>query len=201
MKPSEVIADARVVLNDPSTGTPRWSDPDLLRYYNNYRKALAMAKGELFNELSTITLVDGEVQSVSRQTTFGLVDILKNKADDSVRMIDRANLELQTRNWRKAPKAAMRVWARIASDPFRFLCFPPATAGDTAQALVVAIPQDIAIGAIGTDDLISDAYRASASTYVSGMALTINTNAADTAKGTALLSAAMSMAGVSSTGG
>ncbi len=202
MTPSQVFSQSRVILNDPAGGTPRWSDADLLTYYNDYRKALARAKGELFTELSTLNMVEGEVQTVDRKTTFGLVDVLKNTSGDAVRgPIDRNSLELSLRTWRKSTPAPMREWARINQvDPFRFLCYPPAAAGDTAQVMVISIPQDILIASIGADDGISDAYRNSAATFVAGMALTVNTNAADTQKGLALISSAMTLAGAS-TGG
>lgn len=196
MLPSQVFSQARVILNDPAGGSPRWSDANLLVYYNDYRKSLARGKGELFTELSTATLVDGEVQTVDRKTTFGLVDVLKNKDGAAVREVDRDSMALQAPAWRSATKGAMKVWMRLKGDPFRFLCYPPATAGDTAQVSVVQVPADIDIANIAVDDGIGDAYRSSAASYVAGMALTVNTNAADTQKGMTLLNAAMTMAGI-----
>lgn len=200
MKPSQVIAQSRVILNDPAGVTPRWSDADLLAHYNDYRKALARGKGELFTELETITLVAGATQQVSRSTTFGLVEVVTNDLGHAVREVDRDVMSHQTPAWRVAAAGAMKVWTRPKGDPFRFLCSPPAVGGETATVSVVKVPGDILVADIAADDGISDAYRASAASYVAGLALTVNTNAADTQKGMLLLNAAMTMAGMSAGG-
>jgi len=192
VKPSDAIADARVILNDPGTGTPRWSDEVLLGYFNDFLRAFAKAQPVYFAMPATITLSAGELQSVSTETTNGLLDILKNKASQSVRRVDRAALDNSLRAWRRKPAGAMDSWAMLAAgDPFRFLVYPPAAANDTAQAMVAAVPAAVESAAI-TANLVTvpSTFKPAFASYIAGRALAVNTGAADTEKGLVLIGAA-----------
>ena len=197
MVPSQVITGARVVLNDPAGGTPRWSDATLLGYFNDFMKALAVARGELFiTPQYPITLVSGEVQTVSKVDTLGLVDVLKNGVGEYVREVDLMEMTTQARGWAKSTKGAFKVFARKPPDLFTFYVYPPAKGGETAICSVITEPADVLIADVDTAVPVANAYRAAGVNYVAGRALAVNTNAADVQKGTALVATAMTFAGV-----
>lgn len=194
MTPAAAIAGARIILNDPDDGSPRWTNAVLLRYWNDYYKGLARNRPDLFQEIQELTLVAGVIQMVSRETTFGFGTLLFNQKGEGVRPVDKLSMELQSRSWRKDAAGAVQVWSRVEGDAFRFYVWPQAKAGDIVTAMIPVVPADIAIGAIGNNvPNVSDAFRASAESFIAGRALTINTNAADTAKGATLLDIAAKM--------
>jgi hypothetical protein len=194
--PAQAIAGARVILNDPAGPSPRWSDATLLGYFNDFMRSLAVARGELFTGDAQVTLAPGERQSVSRVDTLGIVEVLKNGNGEYVREVSKDEMSVQTRGWGKSTKGHFKVWMRAANDPFRFSIYPPAKGGETALVAVTALPADVQMAAINTDNGHSNAWRAGAENFIAGRALTINTNAADTAKGAALLQVAAAFTGV-----
>jgi hypothetical protein len=196
MVPSQAITGARVILNDPAGVTPRWSDATLLQYFNDWTKALAIARGELFVEVADVTLVPGELQSVSKVDTLGIVEVLKNGLGEYVREVDLVEMSTQTRGWSRSSKGVFKVWMRANRDPYRFSVYPPAKGGEVAKVAVIEPLADILIADINAEVPITNALRASAENYIAGRALAVNTNAADISKGTALVQVAMTFAGV-----
>lgn len=195
MKPSAAIADARVIANDPNP-SPRYSDLLLLGYFNDFMKELAKRKRELFHEISAITMVAGEFQSVSRSTTNGLIDIIRNTDQQHVRKVLRQDVEQQSPFWRKSTTTQKPLnWSWVvAENEFDYMVYPKAVAADTLLAVVAAVPVDVLIGAVDTDLVrVSDNYRAAAASYVAGRAIAINTSSVDVQKGITLVNAGLSM--------
>lgn len=201
MVPSLAIAGARVILNDPAGTSPRWSDATLLGYFNDFMRALALQRGEFFTEQIEVPLVAGEMQSISKLTTLGLVDVLKNQSADYVREVDMTEMSVQARGWGKVAAKPFKVWMRQKADPFRFAVYPPVVIPPSpapapkATVSVTALPAAVSDATKSTDNGVSTVFQASAENFIAGRALTINTNAADTAKGVQLLSLAAALGG------
>lgn len=196
MVPAQAIAGARVILNDPAGPSPRWSDETLLGYFNDFMRALVVARPELFTDDLDVPLVPGERQAVSRTETLGIVEVLKNGVGEYVREVSKDEMSVQARSWGKSSKGHFKVWMRAANDPFRFTVYPPAQGGEVAMVAVTALPADVDMADISVDNGHANAWYAGAENFIAGRALTINTNAADTAKGAALLQVAAAFTGV-----
>jgi hypothetical protein len=195
MKPQEAIADARVIANDPNP-SPRYSDSLLLGYFNDFLKELAKRKRELFHEIKEITMVAGEFQSVSRGSTNGLIDVIRNDGNEAVNLVMRSDIEMQAPLWRKDVTTQKPInWSRVVlGNDFDFMVYPKATSGSKLLAVVAAVPVDVAADDVGIDlPNISSGYKAAAAMYVAGRAISINTSSVDVQKGIALVNTSFEM--------
>lgn len=136
MTPSEVITEARVILNDEE-GSPRYSDAKLLVYVNDWAKQLARSKPSVFHATQSLALTASqETQEVSRSTTLGLADVLRTSGGARIRKVPETQIEEHLRFAYATGAYEPELWCPVDGDAWRFSVFPkPASA--SALSLVV----------------------------------------------------------------
>ncbi|MES2944293.1 MAG: DUF6682 family protein [Pseudomonadota bacterium] len=196
MTPQQVMEQAREILNDAGNVKPRFSDAKLLVFVNDWAKQLARLVPSVFYQAQELELAaDEETQSVSRSTTLGVADVLRNLDGTRIRKVAPEQIEEYLRFYAPGSRVP-ELWAPVVGDPWRFLVFPLPPADTTIKLITVLNPPDVAVGVtlIPQDD-----YRASAANYVAARALMSNTSTADAGRAVGLLQMSASLAGMAGT--
>ncbi|HBW09455.1 MAG: hypothetical protein JL55_18890 [Pseudomonas sp. BICA1-14] len=145
---SGLVRRAQTVLQD-ATGT-RWDAPELLDWFNDGRRELAMVKPHEFSRRATVSLVRGTLQAVPAQAFQLLrVDCNLNASAQRTRAVtpvDRRVLEAIHPNW-QSPTAfpfarEAKHYAYDLDEPSAFLVFPGNDGQGTVEALIAVLPED-----------------------------------------------------------
>lgn len=150
--PAEVIADARVILNDTDSLAPRDSDADLLRFVNQGIKEIANHKPELFSTVGDMLCQAGQCeQSITFSDAMQILDVLCIHGGAAITPFDRRAMDLFRPAWRQDAEGPAEQWAPIDADPLRFFIFPKAPADQTIDVLFARNPDEFDLG-----DVIAD---------------------------------------------
>lgn len=137
MTPSEVIAEARTILNDEDNVTPRYSDAKLLVYVNDWAKQLARSRPSIFNVTQDLVLAAGvETQEVPRGTTLGLADVLRSASGGRIRKVPREQIEDHLRFSYASGAYEPELWCPVEGDAWRFSVYPKPTTGSSLSLVV-----------------------------------------------------------------
>lgn len=134
------IAVARGILNDPDA--VRYSDPDLLQYANDALDVLVTLLPQLFYKDHEHICTAGAEQALSFDAARALVEVQRIKAGGVVLPGDRATLDAFDPAWRSGTAGPAVNWMPVNDDPIRFLVYPPASAGQILNTVIVRVPDE-----------------------------------------------------------
>ncbi len=154
----DVLTRASDIIQDQTN--VRWPQEELLRYLNDARREIAIARPDLYAVTSTITLVAGTKQSLPTDG-IRLIDVIRNMpagvAGSAIRVVEREILDAQKPTWHtETGTASLKHFMYDERSPRVFYVYPPATASHQIEITYGQSPTDIAIGNIASTQLTQE---------------------------------------------
>ncbi len=144
MTPSEVIAEARRLIQD--TKTPyRYSDTVLLGFVNQTFKRMVLLRPDLFAVISDFTTTAGTVLQSCPADSTRLIEIFQVKDGDAVTEVNRATLDRTVPGWQRETPGQPVNFMRHVRNPNRFFVYPAPEAGVVLVGEYAQTPPDYAL--------------------------------------------------------
>lgn len=153
---SDVVSEARTMLQDTNTVLQRFSDADLLGFANQALKRIAALRPDLFAYVGDIPCTAGEVLQDMPADSMRLMEIFRIDDGPAVRETNRQVLDETYPAWVTETAAACTLWMRHPRNPNKFFIYPKAPADQTLIGEYVQFPPDYA--AADSVDLLPDGY-------------------------------------------
>jgi len=149
----------------------RWTLDELLRYLNDGRREVAIARPDLYASTANVALASGTKQALPADG-MRLIDVTRNMPNDipgkAIRITEREILDAQRPDWHtETPAALVKHFMYDERNPRSFYVYPPVTAGHKVEVTYGQTPTDIVIGNISTTQLAQeDIYSGALVDYV-----------------------------------
>lgn len=142
---AEVLTRASDIVQD-QTGV-RWPETELLRWLNDARREIAIARPDIYAATSNVNLVAGTKQTLPSDG-MRLIDVTRNMpsgaAGSAIRIVEREILDAQRPGWHtETASTAIKHFMYDERNPRTFYVYPPATAGHTIEIVYGQAPTEI----------------------------------------------------------
>jgi len=128
MTPNEVIAEARILVQD--TKLPyRYSDTVLLGFVNHTIRRMVMFRPDLFTTVTDINVVADTAEQTLPSTAVRLVEIFRVKDGASIEEVDRDVFNRAYSQWTTDPSGTPTKYMRHPRNPRAYFLYPRPTAG------------------------------------------------------------------------
>jgi len=155
MTPADIIAEARVLVQD--TRTPyRYSDTLMLGWVNQTLKRMAVLRPDLFSFIGDIPTTANTVLQSCPSDSLRLVEIFQIKNGDAVTEVNRDILDQMHPNWVNEAAGTPVNFMRHVRSPNKFFLYPRPTAGITLIGEYAQVPPTYTINQTITS--LPDAY-------------------------------------------
>lgn len=155
MTPADIIAEARVLVQD--TRTPyRYSDTLMLGWVNQTLKRMAVLRPDLFSFIGDIPTTANTVLQSCPSDSLRLVEIFQIKNGDAVTEVNRDILDQMHPNWVNEAAGTPVNFMRHVRSPNKFFLYPRPTAGITLIGEYAQVPPAYTINQTITS--LPDAY-------------------------------------------
>ena len=155
MKPSDIITEARALVQDSRTPY-RYSDTLMLGWVNQTLKRMVMLRPDLFSLIGDIpTTADTVLQSCPADS-MRLVEVFQVKNGNAITETNRESLDRIHPSWAGDASGNPVNFMRHVRNPNRFFVYPRPAAGVVLVAEYVQTPAAYTINQ--TINMLSDAY-------------------------------------------
>ena len=142
---SDVLTRAADIIQDQTN--VRWPSDELLRYLNDARREVAIARPDLYATTASVTLAAGTKQSLPSDG-MRLMDVTRNMPSGNpgaaMRIVEREILDAQKPNWHlETQTAGLKHFMYDERNPRVFYVYPPATAGHQVELVYGKTPTEI----------------------------------------------------------
>ena len=142
----DVLARAGDIIQDQTS--VRWPQAELLRWLNDGRREIAIARPDLYAVVSVVTLSAGTKQSIPTDGARFLDAIRNMNADGvtpstAVRPVQREILDAQNPSWHTEASGATKHFMYDERVPRTFYVYPPAAAAAKLEIAYSQTPTDI----------------------------------------------------------
>jgi hypothetical protein len=152
---SDVVAAARLQIQDTKSGSYRFADSDILQVANQVLKRILMLRPDLFGTTYTFTCIGGFLQTLPTDC-YRLMDVVTNIPGTN---IDEANEDILCRmfpTWNTQTAGPTANWMRNLRNPYTFYVVPPAVNGAQLLLVYAKTPPNYAL--TDAPATINDAY-------------------------------------------
>lgn len=165
MTPSDIISDARILLQD-TVAAYRHADAELLSYVNDAVGEVANLNPELFITVGDFACTTGAAeQTLGAATALRFLEVQSLSTGVAVTRMDVPTMDAFSPGWRAATAAAAVHWGEVPGSKLGFLIYPKAPASQTLRVKYVRTPkQTYTIGESLTD--VPDAFQSGMVDYV-----------------------------------
>jgi hypothetical protein len=163
---ANVLTRAADIIQD-QTGV-RWPEAELLRWLNDGRREICIARPDLYATISVVTLAAGTKQQIPADGARFL-DAYRNMAadgiapGDAVRPVEREILDAQLPAWHSAASGTTKHFMFDERVPRHFYVYPPAAANAKLEIAYSQTPTDLTSGDTLTQE---DLYTGALVDYV-----------------------------------
>lgn len=164
-----VVNNARVLLQDTDAGGIRWTDPELLAWFNEAAAEVVRIHPHANAKNIIHPLVAGTRQQIP-DNGVQLLNIVRNVAANGqpgrvIRIVDHSVMDNERPDWHiDAPESVIKRYTFDMQDPLRFYVYPPSD-GTTSVTLVYAAAPDI-VNSMASPIPIPDIYAAPLTNYI-----------------------------------
>lgn len=134
MNLGDVIAEARILLQDNTAALQRYSDAQLLGFGNQTLKRISVLRPDLFSTFTTISCVAGTVLQTMPSDCLRIMEILSVVGGGAVRETNRETMDDVYPAWVTDAAGPAVNWMRHPRSPTKFFIYPKAP---VAQSLEV----------------------------------------------------------------
>lgn len=135
---SDVISEARILLQDTHATLRRYSDADLLLFANQALKRIALLRPDLFSYFGNVSCTAGTVLQSLPADAVRLMDVFSVTGGGSVRETNRETMDDAYPQWVSDTAGAAVNWMRHPRSATKFFIYPKAP---VSQQLVVEYAQ------------------------------------------------------------
>lgn len=128
MTPADIIAEARVLIQDSRTPY-RYSDAVLLGFVNQTLRRMSILRPDLFMIIGDISTTANSVVQSCPSDSLRLVEIFQIKNGDAVTEVNRETLDQMYPNWVNEAAGTPVNFMRHVRNPNKFFLYPRPTAG------------------------------------------------------------------------
>ncbi len=166
---SDVLTRASDIIQDQTN--VRWPQDELLRYLNDARREIAIARPDLYANTSTVTLVVGTKQTLPTDGVR-LIDVIRNMpggaAGAAIRIVEREILDAQRPSWHtETGTTSLKHFMYDERNPRTYYVYPPSTASHQIEITYGQTPTDILLANISSTQLTQeDIYTGAIVDYV-----------------------------------
>jgi len=167
---SDVLTRAADIIQDQTN--VRWPQDELLRYLNDARREISIARPDLYATTSTVTLTAGGTRYALPTDGVRLIDVTRNMPagtpGKAIRVVEREILDAQKPDWHtETASAIIKHFMYDERNPRQYYVYPPATAGHQIEIVYGQTPTDITTGSISSTQLTQeDIYTGAIVDYV-----------------------------------
>jgi len=141
---SDLIASAKLLLQETTTGGTRWKNEELLGWLNESYKAIVQGKPGASAITEDLALAAGTKQSVPA-AGLRLLDVIRSTDQTgdglSITLVSRHQLDTTRRGWhRETETVDVEHYIYNPDDPKTFYVYPPAVAATTVEVIYSAVP-------------------------------------------------------------
>jgi hypothetical protein len=145
---SDVLLRASDIIQDQTN--VRWPQEELLRYLNDARREISIARPDLYATTSTVTLTGGGTRYALPSDGVRLIDVTRNMpsgaAGKAIRVVEREILDAQKPDWHtETASAVVKHFMYDERNPRQYYVYPPATAGHQIEIVYGQTPTDISV--------------------------------------------------------
>ena len=152
----DIIAEARIMLQDTNATLYRYSDADMLKFANQTLKRIAVLRPDLFAYVGTVTCTAGAVLQSAPADSLRIMEVFGIQGGDAIRETNREILDNTYPDWVNDAAGPAVNWMRHPRANNKFFIYPKAPAN---QILTVEYAQNPPTYTAGqTVDLLPDAY-------------------------------------------
>jgi len=155
MKPSDIITEARVLVQDSRTPY-RYSDTLMLGWVNQTLKRMVMLRPDLFSLIGDIPTTPDTVLQSCPADSMRLVEVFQVKGGNAITETNRESLDRVHPSWAGDAPGNPVNFMRHVRNPNRFFVYPRPAAGVVLVAEYVQTPAAYTINQ--TINMLSDAY-------------------------------------------
>ncbi len=165
----DVLTRAGDIVQDQTN--VRWPIAELLRYLNDGRREVAIARPDLYATIATVALAAGTKQEIPADGSR-LLDVVRNiNGDDSpgkaTRIVEREVLDAQRPDWHTEASAVTKHFMFDERYPRIFYVYPPAAAAAKLELAYSRTPTEILEANIASTQLTEeDIYTGALVDYV-----------------------------------
>lgn len=135
----------------------RWPASELLNWFNDGRRELAIARPDIYSISANLTLVAGTRQTLPAGT-LRLLDVPRNVNGQAITVTQRGFLDQQNPSWTQlSGSATVKHFMLDERNPTQFWVYPPATSSAQIEVIYQATPTDYTAGStlISNEELYS----------------------------------------------
>lgn len=153
---SDVITEARVLLQDTHATLQRYSDADLLRFANQALQRIAILRPDLFSYFGNIPCTAGTVLQALPDDAVRLMEVFSVVGGSSVRETNRETMDDVYPQWVSDTAGPAVNWMRHPRSATKFFIYPKAPVSQQLVVEYAQSPSDYAAG--DTVELLPEAY-------------------------------------------
>lgn len=139
MTPADIIAEARVLIQDSRTPY-RYSDAVLLGFVNQTLRRMSILRPDLFSVIGDIPTTANTVIQSCPSDSLRLVEIFQIKNGDAVTEVNREVLDQMSPGWVNEAAGTPLNFMRHVRNPNKFFLYPRPTAGITLVGEYAQVP-------------------------------------------------------------
>lgn len=173
----DVVDQARILLQDVTSGGVRWPDAEMLYWVNAGQEEIARLKPAASAQTTVVAMVEGTRQSLPAGG-FALIDVVRNMGTGgstpgrAIRRIEKDIMDQQNPSWHTVTGVAeMRHFMYDPQNPLEFLCYPPQPSSGQGQVEMIWADTPTALGTLSATLTLEDIYTNALVNYVMFRAL------------------------------
>lgn len=144
---SDILLEARRLLNDEDTTRQAFPDAELLQYVTEgIREVIRVAPKWSQTTTLSFTASGGAEQNLAPSAASAVIDILSltdsSGVSHALRQVPREAMDAFRPGWRSDTNATPEEWMHEPSDPLKFYLYPPAFGGEVLDLRVVPTVTD-----------------------------------------------------------
>ena len=169
LKVSDIITNARRLLQDTDSGGIRWVDNELIGWLNEGSAEIGRIHPESSARNTDVALLTGTKQTIPSDGTQ-LLDVIRNvgplgEPGRVVRIVDRRVMDNERPDWHfDSPSADVKRYIFNENDPLTFYVYPPNTGAGKLTIVYAAAPERVV--ELNDPLPIRDIYFAAACNYI-----------------------------------
>ena len=164
---NDVLLRASDIIQDQTN--VRWPQDELLRYLNDARREISIARPDLYATTSTVTLTAGGTRYSLPTDGVRLIDVTRNMPagapGKAIRVVEREILDAQKPDWHtETASTIVKHFMYDERNPRQYYVYPPSTAGHQIEIVYGQTPTDISV--LSTQLTQEDIYTGAIVDYV-----------------------------------
>lgn len=180
MTPAEIIAAARVLINDDNALMPaRFSNAALIGFVNQAIKRACMVRPDLFIISEDITPTVGSAEQEFDSSVTRIMELHRVVDGGALGEVDKETMDRSAPDWIIETSGTPVNWMRHARNPRKYFLYPPPATGTQIAVEYIKVPDDYALNDVM---ILPDSYTSAIIDCVVFLAEVVDNEHVETAR-------------------